>query len=75
MRYARHFIFALTTVLLLGSFCDAQLRKGAKEEPLKVGDKVTKFKLNGVDGAWLESEKQFGENGRPAILLFSRANW
>ena len=75
MHFAKHFIVAIIAVMMMASICDAQVKKGVKEEPLKVGDKISKFKLNGQNGSWVESEKQFGENGRPAILLFSRANW
>ena len=75
MHFAKHYIVAIIALLMMGSFCDAQVKTDVKEEPLKVGDKISKFKLNGLNGSWVESEKQFGEKGRPAILLFSRANW
>ncbi len=71
MHFSKQFIVAAVLGLAFGSLCEAQ----EKPAPLKVGDKVTEFKLESMNDEMVESGKQFGDEGRPAILLFSRANW
>ena len=51
----------------------AQDSKDATE--LKVGDKAPDFEVTTITGDKLKLSDRFGEQGRPAILLFSRANW
>ena len=63
-------IAASLLVMALGSFACAQ-----DDAPLKVGDKVTKFKLESMNEKWIDSSEQFGESGKPTVMLFSRANW
>ena len=71
MHVSKQLVVVTTLALVFSSLSEAQ----EKPAPLKVGDKVTEFKLNSINNRTIESNKQFGEEGRPAIMLFSRANW
>ncbi len=75
MHFARKFVVLFAILVLTGSICDAQSSDKEKSQPLKVGDKVTEFKLESQNDTVVDSAKQFGDEGRPAVLLFSRANW
>jgi hypothetical protein len=47
-------------------------------EPLKVGDKATDFEIETFDGKKVKLSDRFGkenDDGRPVVLLFSRAHW
>lgn len=46
----------------------------AKEGPLVVGDSAADFDLQGIDGKIKLSER-FGDDGKPVVVVFSRANW
>lgn len=75
MQLTKSFVIAAVLAFTISSLCVGQSQEKSKAEPLKVGDKVTEFKLNSLNNRTIDSTKQFGENGRPAVLLFSRANW
>ena len=75
MHFARKFVVSMAILALAGSVSDAQSGDNDKLPALKVGDKVTEFKLESQNDKVVDSTKQFGANGRPAVLLFSRANW
>ena len=47
----------------------------AKQETLKVGDKAPDFEVETLAGTKFKLSNQFGKDGKPTILLFSRANW
>ena len=47
----------------------------AKQEALKVGDKAPDFVVETLAGTKFKLSNQFGKDGKPTILLFSRANW
>ena len=42
---------------------------------LAVGDAAPDFELETLDDATVTLSERFGDEGRPVILLFSRANW
>ena len=42
--------------------------------PLKVGDKATDFELQSIDKK-IKLSDRFGEDGKPVVVVFSRANW
>ena len=50
-------------------------KKEVEPKPVAVGDKVPDFDLESMDGKRVKLSERFGENGKPVILLFSRANW
>ncbi|GEM_PF-1948137 len=47
----------------------------AQEVNLKVGDQAPDFDIESLDGKRIKLSERFGKDGRPVILLFSRANW
>ena len=47
----------------------------AQTEVLKVGDKAPDFEVETVDGTKFKLSDRFGDDGKPTVLLFSRANW
>lgn len=48
---------------------------GQDEETLSVGDKAPDFEAKTFDDGTVTLSERFGEEGKPVILLFSRANW
>ena len=66
-------IMALCLLGLFLSPATAQSSRKAGGE-LKVGDKAPDFEIETLDGKFKLSER-FGDEGKPTILLFSRANW
>ncbi len=64
-------LFALAmSVMFIASVSQAQDQK-----PLAVGDKAIDFELETFDNKTVKLSDRFGKNGKPVILLFSRANW
>lgn len=61
---------AAVAIIGLGSSSFAQ-----DSAAVKVGDKAPDFELEGLDGKTVKLSSRFGENGKPVVLLFSRANW
>jgi len=47
----------------------------AQSEVLKVGDKAPDFEVETLAGTKFKLSDRFGEDGKPTLLLFSRANW
>ena len=47
----------------------------AQTEVLKVGDKAPDFEVETLDGTKFKLSDRFGDDGKPTVLLFSRANW
>jgi len=47
----------------------------AQSEALKVGDKAPDFEVETLDGTKFKLSDRFGDDGKPTVLLFSRANW
>ena len=50
-------------------------QEAVKQEALKVGDKAPDFVVETLAGTKFKLSNQFGKDGKPTILLFSRANW
>ncbi len=44
------------------------------DEPLKVGDEAADFELKTIDGT-IKLSDNFGDDGNPVVVVFSRANW
>ena len=47
----------------------------AQSEVLKVGDKAPGFEVETLAGATFKLSDHFGEDSKPVVLVFSRANW
>ena len=45
-----------------------------KTAPHAVGDTATDFDLQGIDGK-IKLSDRFADNGKPVVVVFSRANW
>ena len=54
---------------------EAVKQEAGKQEALKVGDKAPDFVVETLAGTKFKLSNQFGKDGKPTILLFSRANW
>ena len=54
---------------------EAAKQEAVKQEALKVGDKAPDFVVETLAGTKFKLSNQFGKDGKPTILLFSRANW
>ena len=54
---------------------EAVKQEAVKQEALKVGDKAPDFVVETLAGTKFKLSNQFGKDGKPTILLFSRANW
>ena len=50
-------------------------QEAVKQEALKVGDKAPDFVVETLAGTKFKLSNQFSKDGKPTILLFSRANW
>ncbi len=48
--------------------------KMKSDGPHKVGDKASDFELQGI-GKKIKLSERFGKNGRPVVVVFSRAHW
>ena len=48
---------------------------GAERTELAIGDVAPDFKLKTIGDQQVVLSERFGEEGKPVILLFSRANW
>ena len=73
---------SLVLMLAIASFATAQDEKKnssdkKREETngLKVGDKAPDFEVETFDEKTVTLSERFGKDGKPVILLFSRANW
>lgn len=58
---------------------DAESKEGSEKKsedsgPHKVGDKASDFNLQSI-GKKVKLSDNFGENGKPVVVVFSRANW
>ena len=47
----------------------------AQSEVLKVGDKAPDLEVETLAGATFKLSDHFGEDSKPVVLVFSRANW
>lgn len=47
----------------------------AQQETLKVGDAAPDFEIQTLESDKMKLSDHFGDDGKPVILLFSRANW
>ena len=54
---------------------EAVKQEAVKQEALKVGDKAPDFVVETLAGTKFKLSNQFSKDGKPTILLFSRANW
>lgn len=77
-RYTR----PIMAVCLLGFFLapahgqqEMAKQEAVKQEALKVGDKAPDFVVETLAGTKFKLSNQFSKDGKPTILLFSRANW
>ncbi len=61
----------IMAICLVGLF----LSTASAQSTLKVGDKAPDFEIETLDGTKFKLSDRFGEDGKPTILLFSRANW
>jgi len=61
-------LLALCLFGLLASTATAQ-------SELSVGDKAPDFEIQTLGGSTFNLSDRVGENSKPTILLFSRANW
>jgi len=64
--------------VLLKMASEPQAEEGSDSKntgPHKVGDKASDFDLQGLDGKNVKLSKNFGSDGKPVVLVFSRANW
>jgi cytochrome oxidase Cu insertion factor (SCO1/SenC/PrrC family) len=73
---------SLVLMLAIASFATAQDekknssdKKGEETNGLKVGDKAPDFEVETFDEKTVTLSERFGKDGKPVILLFSRANW
>lgn len=69
-------LFALGAVS--PSLVNAQSKKQTQttdEKAVAVGDKAPDFSLESMGKDPVVLSKRFGKEGKPVILLFSRANW
>jgi len=53
---------------------DQKKAEAAETGPHKVGDKATDFELQSI-GKTIKLSDNFGEEGKPVVVVFSRANW
>lgn len=61
----------LTTFFLLGISAVAV----GQSEPVAVGDAAPSFELQTIGDETVTLSDRFGEDGKPVVLLFSRASW
>ena len=47
----------------------------AQQATLKVGDKAPDFEVDTLTGEKFKLSDRYGDDGKPTVLLFSRANW
>lgn len=73
---------SLVLMLAIASFTTAQDekknssdKKSEETNGLKVGDKAPDFEVETFDEKTVTLSERFGKDGKPVILLFSRANW
>lgn len=62
----------IMALCLLGLFFSTA---SAQQTVLKVGDKAPDFEVDTLDGKKFKLSDRYGKDGKPTILLFSRANW
>lgn len=77
MRYARP-IAVLFFSLFLTTLVTAQepaAAESAAPGKLAIGEPVPNFKLKSLGDKPVVLSERFGAEGKPVILLFSRANW
>lgn len=71
-------VIAVVAMVMMVGIADAQDKTSKEKQsataPLAVGDKATDFDLQTIDGK-VKLSSFSGENGKPVVLLFSRANW
>ena len=61
----------LTTFFLLGISAVAV----GQTEAVAVGDAAPDFELESLNDETVTLSQRFGEEGKPVVLLFSRASW
>ena len=64
---------AMALLIIPTGFANGQENDQSKE--LAVGDKAPDFEVTTLAGNKWKLSSRFGEDGKPTILLFSRANW
>ena len=62
------------TYLAMRSTQEEAGEKASEEGPLAVGDKATDFELQSI-GEKIKLSDRFGDEGKPVVVVFSRANW
>ena len=53
---------------------EAKTDKSMAKKTLAVGDKAVDFEIQSI-GKKIKLSDNFGEKGKPTVLVFSRANW
>jgi hypothetical protein len=67
----KHFAKPIMAICLLGLLVST----ATAQDVLKVGDKAPDFEVKTFGDVKVKLSDRFGENGKPTILLFSRASW
>ncbi len=67
------FRFALSCLFLFA--CATLATAQDQDAELAVGDAAPDFELATFDDATVTLSERFGEEGKPVVLLFSRASW
>ena len=62
----------IMALCLLGFFLSPV---AAQQANLKVGDKAPDFEVDTLSGEKFKLSDRYGADGKPTVLLFSRANW
>ena len=62
----------MMALCLLGFFLSPL---AAQQATLKVGDKAPDFEVETLSGEMFKLSDRYGDDAKPTVLLFSRANW
>ena len=62
----------IMALCLLGLFLSPV---AAQQTSLKVGDKAPDFEVETLAGGKFKLSDRFGADGKPTVILFSRAHW
>jgi cytochrome oxidase Cu insertion factor (SCO1/SenC/PrrC family) len=71
-------LLLMMVILAIGTTSTAYGQSGKKAEAsaeLAVGDAAPDFELATLGDETVTLSERFGDEGKPVILLFSRANW
>ena len=68
----KHLTRPIMALCLLGFFLSPV---AAQQANLKVGDQAPDFEVETLSGGKFKLSDRYGDDGKPTIILFSRAHW